>query len=379
MPTKDGIKTTLPNRVAELYLDMVGEWQLAPLRAICTAPILSGDGSIRDGSGYDQSTGLYLHDVPKLNVPSTPTMEDAKMALLLLRQAFATLAFSDSEMVKGGENSTVPFVDHSKPMGRDEAAFLGRLVTALCRQSLPLAPGLLLNAPAYSGAGTGKGLGVRAISSIAYGCMPYAFTRGDGHQETDKRFVSAVIEGRPMVFLDNANATTLKSETLASFLTERICAVRPLGRSKMIELEIASFFAVTGNGLTITEDLVLRFLHSKFDARMENPELRKFAPGFLEQIEQRRIELLTAALTIWRWGRHNSADLKRGKALGSFELWGRWVRDPLLTLGCPDPVDRLREIKLHDPNRQRAGNIFTGWWEQHESSPVTVNELRDSS
>src|SRR6516165_31901 len=99
VPTKDGEKTTLPNRIAELYLDMVGEWQLAPLRAICTAPILSRDGSILDGSGYHQSSGLYLHDVPKLNVPGAPTIEDAHMALLLLRREFATFPFSDSEMV----------------------------------------------------------------------------------------------------------------------------------------------------------------------------------------------------------------------------------------------------------------------------------------
>jgi hypothetical protein len=89
---------------------------------------------------------------------------------------------------------------------------------------------------------------MRAISAIAYGCAPHPFTRGDGPQETDKRLVSAAIEGRPMVFLDNANLTILRSDTLASLITEQVCAVRPLGRSQMIELEIASFFAVTGNG-----------------------------------------------------------------------------------------------------------------------------------
>ena len=79
---------------------------------------------------------------------------------------------------------------------------------------------------------------------------------------------------------------------MASFITEQMCAVRPLGRSQMIELEIANFFAVTGNGLTITEDLIRRFLNAKFDARVENPELRKFAPGFLLDVETRRAELL---------------------------------------------------------------------------------------
>ena len=275
------------------------------LRAICTAPILSADGSIRDGSGYDAATGLYLHNVPKLIVPENPTKEDAGKSLRVLREAFNTFPFADSTMVP--DKDGMKRIDHAEPIGRDESAFLNGLLTAICRQSLPLAPGVLFDAPGVSGAGTGKGLIVRSISATAYGSKPYAFTRGDGPQEMDKRLVSAVIESQPMVFLDNANMTQLKSDTLASFITEQVVAVRPLGRSKMIELEIASFFAVTGNGLTITEDLIRRFLNAKIDARVENPELRNFAPGFLNEIEGKRTALLTAALTIWRWGRRNSS------------------------------------------------------------------------
>ena len=373
-PIKDGKKTTLPNRVAELYLDMVGEWQLPPLRAVSTAPVLSEDGRIRDGSGYDQTTALYLHNIPKLSVLAKPTKEDAERALLTLRRTFATFPFADSNLIASANG--VKQVDNKKPIGWDESAFLNGLLTPICRQSLPLAPGLLVDAPTHSGAGTGKGLLMRAISAIAYGCAPHPFTRGDGPQETDKRLVSAAIEGRPMVFLDNANLTILRSDTLASFITEQMCAVRPLGRSQMIELQIASFFAVTGNGLTITEDLIRRFLNAKLDARMENPELRKFAPGFLLDVENRRAELLIAALTVWRWGRQQAeGNLTHGKPLGSFEVWAKWVRDPLLTLGCPDPVERLTEIKARDPSRQRAAEIFTTWWEHHQDNPIKVSAL----
>jgi len=163
---------------------------------------------------------------------------------------------------------------------------------------------------------------------------------------------------------------------LASAITEPTCQIRPLGRSQMIELEIGSFFIVSGNGLTITEDLVRRFLNSRLDAKMENPELREFVPGFLHEIKRQRIKLLVAALTIWRWGRQQAeADLEHGRALGSFEIWSKWVRDPLLTLGCPDPVERLKEIKARDPGRQRAADLLTTWWECHGASAVKVSEL----
>src|SRR5205814_970087 len=109
-------------------------------------------------------------------------------------------------------------------------------------------------------------------------------------------------------------------DTLASVLTERPAEVRVLGYSKMLVLNSAAFVVLTGNGLRVTEDLARRFIIVNLDARMENPEARPFAPGFLDGIMRRRIELLEAALTILRFGRMNAGQLARGgKPLGSFE------------------------------------------------------------
>ena len=82
-------------------------------------------------------------------------------------------------------------------------------------------------------------------------------------------------------------------------------------------------------------------------------------------------------LTIWRWGRQNAADLTRGLPLGSFETWAEWVRDPLLTLGCQDPVERVRAAKANDPRRRRTAELFTTWWEHHKKQPVTAAELAE--
>ena len=372
-PSKDGANATLPDRVAALYLDMAGEWNLPALVAISTAPILLADGTIRSVEGYDRETGIYCCNVPKLELPDKPTEDQAEASLLLLRQAFRTFPFSDAERKKD-KALGLDVVDHSKPMGHDESGFLNGLMTGVCRQSLYLAPGLLLNAPSISGAGTGKGLLGKAIGVIAYGNCPRAFTPGTDRHEMDKRIVSEIIEGNPMVFIDNINGQLLRSDTLASFLTERRSGVRPLGRSQMIELDIASFFVLTGNGLSLSEDLARRFIYGELDAQMEDPEQRFFKTGFLKNIEQRRCKLLGAALTIWRWGRQHTA-LRHGKALGNFEEWGEWVRDPLLALGCKDPVDRLGEIKARDPERQLVIELFAVWWKVHGSNPVKASEL----
>jgi putative DNA primase/helicase len=370
------VPVTLPDRVAQMYLDMSGEWDLPPLTGISASPLLSADGSVRVADGYDPATGLWCCGVPRLKLPARPSRADAEAALAQLREAFRTFPFSDAPR-RWDLSLAVEVVDLARPPGRDESAFLNGLQTAVCRASLWLAPGLLLTAPAVSGAGTGKGLLVRAICTIAFGMRPRAFTMGSDRQELDKRLAAELIEAQPALFLDNVNGIALRSDTLASVLTERPARVRLLGQTRMVPLNSTAFIAITGNGLTVTEDLARRFIPCQIDARCEDPELREFGSGFLEQIERRRAELLVACLTIWRWGRQNATLLSRGKALGSFETWTEWCRDPLLALGCRDPVERIEVLKANDPRRQRIAELFQEWWEHHGARPVKVNQLAE--
>jgi hypothetical protein len=283
-----------------------------------------------------------------------------------------TFPFADADHRR---EDSLDVVDINYHPGRDESAFLVALMTAVCRPSLLLAPGFLINAPSVSGSGSGKGLLVRSINAIAFGLQPRAFTTGSERHELDKRLAAELIEAQPSLFLDNVNGTALRSDLLASVLTERPARVRLLGQTRMASLNSTAFIAITGNGLRVTEDLARRFIYCELDARCEDPELRPFAAGFLENIFAKRAKLLAAVLTIWRYGRQNVAELDRGKPLGSFETWAEWCRDPLFTLGCCDPVERIETLKSKDPHRQRVAELFTTWWSIHGASPVTVNDL----
>ena len=161
-----------------------------------------------------------------------------------------------------------------------KSTFLAALLTAVCRQSLDLAPSYLVRGPSYSGAGTGKGLAVKALCVIGSGVSPSAFTSGHDAEEFNKRLTSALTEARPAVFLDNFNAKELKSDVLASALTEDPAMVRPMGHTKMVPLHTRTFIAMTGNAIEIAEDMARRTIVTNFDAEMEDPELRKFAPAF---------------------------------------------------------------------------------------------------
>jgi len=369
---------TLAERPAKMALAQRGWWNLPALDGVTTAPVLAADGAILDRDGYDPGTRLWCAKVPALDVPDRPTQPQAAAALARLRQVFRTFPFGDAPRVNATvDDATVPVVDTSKPALLDETAALAALLTAVCRPSLHLAPGFLVTAAALSGSGSGKGLLVRAINLIAFGVHPRAFTAGTEKGELDKRLTAELIEAAPALFLDNVNGASLKSDTLASVITERPARVRVLGKSQMVPLNSCAFISLTGNGLAVSEDLARRFLSCNLDAQMEDPEAREFAPGFLDRILAARPALLAAVLTIWRWGRQNPSEMTRGLRLGSFETWAEWVRDPLLTLGCADPVKRIQEAKAGDARRRLVFELFDAWYAEHGTGQKPAKDLHE--
>ena len=370
------VDAALPHQIAVMYQDW-RDWGLPPLNGIAAAPLLGEDGSIRTARGYDPGTGMWceesMPDVAGL-VPRKPDKDAAAKALLAIRNQFRTFCFADAVMMSQGGG--VMAVDTSEPPGMDESSFLASLLTAPCRPSLWLAPGALFGASPMSGAGVGKGLLVRCICEIAFGRQPYAITAGGTREEQEKRIAAALIAAGPALFLDNFNGVTLKSAALASALTERPAQVREFGKLDFVTLNALAFVALTGNGLVLAEDLVRRFLSIAFDARMEDPEQRRFEVSILDEVKLRRTELLVRLLTIWRYGRLGLG-IEQGRPLGSYDQWCSWVRDPLVALGCCDPVARVSEAKLRDPTRQAIVTLFDLWWEQHHDCPIKANDLHD--
>ena len=109
---------------------------------------------------------------------------------------------------------------------------------------------------------------------------------------------------------------------------------------------------------------------------MEDPEQRRFEVSILDEVKLRRAELLAGLLTIWRYGRLGLG-IEQGRPLGSYDQWCRWVRDPLVALGCCDPVARVSEAKLRDPTRQAIVSLFEIWWEKHHNYLIKANDIHD--
>jgi hypothetical protein len=363
---------TLPISVARLYLNRHDGWGVSELNGICRAPILADDGSIRVAQGFDPATRLWCVGMDTPSVPERPSEKQAKQALGQLRSAFLTFPFADAVTTTKARTGSV--VDSATPPAADESTFLTALLTAICRPSLHLAPGFIIRAPQFSGAGTGKGQLVRAIARIAYDVAPNPFTSSGDRSELDKRLTAAIVGGQPLIFIDNVNAEVLRSNLLAQIVTENPCSIRPFRENmRLAQIPTSAFLAITGNAVRVSEDLARRFLIVDLDARCEDPELRSFTHEFAVSIQSRRRDLLGAALTVWRWGRLN--DIKSGLSLGSFERWASWCRDPLVALGCADPVKRIGDIKRDDPRRVQLIEFFTLWHQLYGDSAVKVKNL----
>ncbi len=366
----------LPTEVANLCMAQNNSNVFRHLDGITSTPVLRTCGAIRSHDGYDEETRLYCHNVPRVSLSESPTLTEAQAALAQIRSAFKTFAFEDSIRIQvPGSNVTV--VDLNSPPGLDESSFLTGLMTSVCRSCFDTAPALLFSAPAFSGAGAGKGKLVRAVTWIAFGIQPRAIAAGPNVEELDKRLAAELISGGPVVFVDNVNNANLNSDMLASVITEKPAYIRILGLTKTVPLNSSAMIMVTGNGIRISGDLVRRFIEVKLNAGIENPESRAFGGDFDAEIVHNRIPLLEAVLTIWRWGILMGDALPAGMPLGSFTQWSRKVRDPLVALGCRDVVDRLAESRQKDSQRSATREFLETWWAFHGDAALAVKDVHE--
>ena len=198
---------------------------------------------ISSAEGHDTASGMWRESVPDLSgfVPERPTKDEAAAGLQLIREEFQTFCFADAETITTDEGMVV---DTRKPPGVDESSSLRRSSPRCAGQAS--SPGVVVRAPSMSGGGAGKGLLARCICTVAFGRQPHAVAGGATAEELEKRIASELIGGGPVLFIDDLNGTALKSDLLASAITERPARVRILGRSQMVPLNASAFVVLTG-------------------------------------------------------------------------------------------------------------------------------------
>lgn len=322
-----------PKQLPAVMLGRAGRLPVPTIRGIAEVPLLRGDGTLCMG-GFDAHSGILVHvrgDWPRL--PESPTEADARAALTRFDELLSGFPFAGD---------------------MDRAITIAAFLSAVLRSSLPSCPAFAWSAPVR---GSGKSKLADVASVLATGMPAPALSWPRLEEEAEKRIGAMVLAGDRVIAIDNVESA-LRGACLNSLLTQNTIAVRVLGRSQVLRMSAATLVMATGNNLMLIGDLSRRFLVAQLDPGVERPELRRFDFDPVERAQCVRRDLVMALLTIARWGQGVHSD---AVPLGSFEVWSRRVRDPLVALGLPDPCKVLDKLHDADPEREAALEIVTEW------------------
>lgn len=352
--SKDFVVIDPPVNAAMTILSRDGEWRFRRLAGVITTPTLRPDGTILSQAGYDEATQLLLLDPPAMPaIPAKPSRADALASLALL----------------DGLLDEFPFVDETS-----RAVALSALITPVVRGAMAVAPMHATTAPV---AGSGKSYIIDLASAISVGQRAPVISAGAKEEETEKRLGAALLNGQPIVSIDNVNGE-LGGDALCQMIERPVVSVRPLGVSKLVKIESRATCFATGNNIRLIGDMTRRVVVCTLDPNMERPELREFAGSPFDTVIAERGKYIAAALTVAR------AYIVAGRpgkllALASFDEWSDIVRSALVWLGRNDPVASMEAARADDPVISTLRILYAAWFDATGSTAVTTAAIKDKA
>jgi hypothetical protein len=106
------------------------------------------------------------------------------------------------------------------------------------------------------------------------------------------------------------------------------------------------------------------------------PAARNFRrPNLIDEILSQRERYISCVLTIIRAWILAGKPKVESRMLSGFTEWSNICVQPLLWLGCPDPVENLLITMLEDPDRERLELFMDLWSARFDCRPVMVRDL----
>jgi putative DNA primase/helicase len=329
-----------PTTVAMQLLEK-GKWRFPKVVGIISTPTLRSNDTILDRPGYDPATQLWYSQDSEFKMPpliENPTREQAEEALKLLEGLLVNF----------------PFV-----VELDCAVVLSAMLTGVLRGAFTVVPMNLYRAHDVS---NGKSYLADVISTIVHGQPCPVITFVKSIEEMEKRLGALVLEGAPMIALDNCSED-IGGNLLCQITERRVIRIRILGKSENPKCEWRGMLFANGNNVTIAGDLTRRTLIANLDAGVERAELREFSFDPVERILANRGAYVAAPITIAR-AYIAAGSPKVCGPLASYEKWSKLVRSPLIWLGREDPVKSLDQARKEDPVRRVFDSLIDIWRER---------------
>ena len=361
----------LPPRWVVEVLQGRTAWPFPLFEGLVCSPTLRPDGSILAQPGYDASTGLYLDcngtTFPEL--PVSPTLDDARSALGRLAAVFEDFLFAAQK-------------SDTKTKKAYFSAVLAAVLTLVGR------PAIAGNVPLFgvtaTAAGSGKGLLVDVICTIATGRSAPKMGQTLDDNEELKRLLALALEGASVCCIDNVTHP-LGNQYLDMAVTAQAITGRILGQTQTAEAPWNAVLFATGNNLSYRGDMVRRVVPIALDPKMEKPEERSgFQHPDLEAwVKQERPRLVTCALTILRAYFVAGCPCQGLTPYGSFQPWSDLVRNALVWLGEADPCAGRQDLAAQtDETYEHLAALLTAWEACYAlradgtSKDMTINQVK---
>lgn len=342
-PNKDSlVPTHPPPSVARCLLDKTYWENIRNLRAVVNFPPISKNGSIQTVGGYDPETEVYFSGKIKCEIPSKPTLTDAKLAASILLGIVEDFPFASAA---------------------HKAAWLAALLSPLARYAHD--GNSPINIFQANSPRLGKTRLANIISIIVTGEECPVITHTKNEEEERKRILSYLRIGRAIVLVDNV-VGQYGSGSINALATTRNFEDRILGSQKVISAVNDTIWYITGNNISLAADTPERCLHVRLISHNEKPHLRgnwKY-PDILGEVSLNRSKYLSAALTILKAYIDAGMPRQNVPAWGSFENWSKIVREAVVWMGFDDPAITRSELEIEaDDEKSTAVGLVEGWFE----------------
>ena len=283
------------------------------LVGITETPMMRSDGTIISVPGYDEATGyLYQPSCEYPPIKERPTQRDAEDALASLVHVFCDFPYVDPV------HAMVPIAALATVIAK--SAISGRVPVFVFEASQQ---------------GSGKTLQGDCVHIIATGRPVSISSFPHDEDEQRKTVFACALEAAPVVFFDNIKGL-FGGAAIEGAITTGSISQRALGQKDNVRAEWLSTVMVSGNNMTMTDDMLRRSLI----CRIEPPETRgPFQhPNLTQWVRQNRARLVVDILTILRsYAYHGYPDAGTG-CLDSFLEWSQLIPGALVFAGGANVV-----------------------------------------
>lgn len=326
--SKEGGATKRPSATEEKDAAQVGLARfdlpsLNPLHRVVTRPIFQpADGRLL-GHGYHKEAKTFVALAAPwdaLSIPEKPTHEQLTEAVRFLKD----------EALEGFEFDTVD----------DQAAAIALLVTAGCRSGFKTAPAfaVLSEMP-----GSGKTT-LTTMAQIVAG-EPKTIPFPKRAEEVAKVILSELMSGAPTINFDNVGTGWhINDPSLNRLIGAEVYSDRELGGNKTPSFANDRLLMLNGNKLQLQSDAATRLVVVNLTPKTERPEARNHKrPDPAAWARENAVHLVTAALTIARWGAQNQGEA--GATQTRFPSWEKVVAGAIREGGGGDAVATMLASK----------------------------------